>query len=310
VLRILRIAFLLFVAHKICASNFFFASFYWFVGFFRVLLKWVVNIEKEASICGSHTLQVQKGLRIGFLLFICSEIMFFLSFFWAFFHASLSPSVQLGCVWPPTGVSPINPFGLPLLNTAILLLSGASLTCAHKNLLANNSTCLKDISDPCIVILGLTIIFSCGNLFVAILTSVCMIVCMWFSYLWGYDRFLKASAMYLSWTILLGVLFIWVQHKEYVYCSFNISSSVLGSSFFVLTGFHGAHVGIGIIFLFKALMGLLYLELKMLPQKKLGTFIINLFAGPNKPHSKWGQTPQKPHTSPHHHLGLEIAIWY
>jgi len=52
---------------------------------------------------GDHTFTVQRGLRYGMVLFIISEVMFFFTFFWAFFHASLSPTFQINCVWPPLG---------------------------------------------------------------------------------------------------------------------------------------------------------------------------------------------------------------
>jgi len=67
------------------------------------------------------------------VLFIVSEIFFFLSFFWAFFHSSLAPAIQIGSLWPPMGIKSIvfNAFDVPFLNTAILLTSGASITWAH-----------------------------------------------------------------------------------------------------------------------------------------------------------------------------------
>jgi cytochrome c oxidase subunit 3 len=67
-------------------------------------------------------------LRLGFLLFIVSEIMLFFGFFWAFFHGSLSPALEIGSIYPPDGIRVINPFGFPLYNTAILIISGLSVT--------------------------------------------------------------------------------------------------------------------------------------------------------------------------------------
>lgn len=117
-------------------------------GLFNVLLglivlvfsmySWFADIIYEADEEGHHTQLVQKALRYGMFLFIVSEIMFFVSFFWAFFHFSLSPSVFLFCIWPPKGITTIDPWGVPFLNTVILLYSGVTLTATHRALLVNN----------------------------------------------------------------------------------------------------------------------------------------------------------------------------
>ena len=99
---------------------------------------WFRDIIAEASYQGHHTIAVTKGISMGVALFIASEVMFFLSIFWAFFHSSLSPSAELGFSWPPAGIEAINPFELPLLNTVLLLSSGASVTYAHHSLIKGN----------------------------------------------------------------------------------------------------------------------------------------------------------------------------
>ena len=80
---------------------------------------------------------VTNGLKWGIVLFITSEVFFFVSFFWAFFHARLAPNIELGSQWPPLGVQPFNPWEVPLLNTIILVSSGVRVTWCHKAIEVN-----------------------------------------------------------------------------------------------------------------------------------------------------------------------------
>lgn len=96
---------------------------------------WWRDVIREAQYQGHHTPVVQIGMRYGMALFICSEVFFFLAFFWAFFDMALYP--RLG-TWPPEGIVTFDPFDLPLMNTLILLLSGTTVTWAHAALLQNN----------------------------------------------------------------------------------------------------------------------------------------------------------------------------
>lgn len=99
---------------------------------------WWRDVIREATFEGHHTGAVQAGLRMGMILFIVSEIMFFMAFFWAFFHSSLAPTIELGAVWPPKGIEVLNAWEVPFLNTVILLTSGASITWCHHAILAGH----------------------------------------------------------------------------------------------------------------------------------------------------------------------------
>lgn len=193
------------------------------------MIGWWGDVIKESR-RGDHTPVVQIGLRYGMIMFIASEVMFFVAWFWAWFEQWIYAGARLPEVaaawtqWPPEGVTVFDPFHLPLLNTLILLTSGTTVTWAHHALQHDKRGEAK---------LGLLL------------------------------------------TILLGAAFTCVQAYEYAHAEFSFGGDLYGAAFFMATGFHGAHVIIGTIFLTVCLLRLL-----------AGQF-----------------TPQK-------HFGFEAAAWY
>jgi len=189
-----------------------------------LMFVWWRDIVRESTFEGQHTNNVQFGLRLGVLLFIVSEIMFFFAFFWSFFHSTFNPSISLGAVWPPVFLSTLNPWKIPLLNTIILVTSGATVTLSHHAII------------------------------------------------WGSKE--KASQGLVV-TVLLALFFTSLQGIEYFNSPFSIYNTVYGSTFFMLTGFHGFHVLIGTIF--------------------LTICFIRLYFN---------------HFTKEHHFGFEAAAWY
>jgi cytochrome c oxidase subunit 3 len=202
------------------------------IGVAYTMIGWWRDVVREAQVQGHHTRVVQLHHRYGMILFIASEVMFFVAWFWAYFNTALFPAdlhqvartELLGGHWPPKGIETFDPWHLPLLNTLILLTSGTTVTWAHHALLHNDRDGLK----------------------------------------WG-----------LILTIALGLAFTAVQAYEYSHAAFNYAGHIYGATFFMATGFHGAHVIIGSIFLIVCLLRAL--------------------AG---------------HFSPQQHLGFEFAAWY
>jgi cytochrome c oxidase subunit 3 len=184
---------------------------------------WFRDITRE-SLSGKHTTKVQSGLMLGMILFLMSEVMVFFSMFWGFFHASLAPTVELGGVWPPIGITSVDPWSIPLLGSIFLLGSGATCTAAHNAMVTGN----KDVAFGGMVA-----------------------------------------------TVLLGAAFLVLQFNEYRLSEFTIADSVFGTNFLITTGLHGAHVMIGVAFLF--------------------AMTIRLY---------------RDHFTTAHHLGLEFSLWY
>jgi cytochrome c oxidase subunit 3 len=194
-----------------------YGSLVWGLGLLGVLFtfySWWVDVIAEAH-AGDHTPVVSLHLRYGMILFIASEVMFFVGWFWAWFDFSLFP-VPLEVVdgatkslfgeagaadiaqWPPKGLEVLDAMKLPLLNTLILLCSGTTVTWAHHALIHGDRDGLKK---------GLWL------------------------------------------TLVLGTLFTTLQAIEYGEAPFAFGGLNYGTSFFMATGFHGFHVIVGTIFL-------------------------------------------------------------
>ncbi len=140
--------------------------FMFFIGFALVLyvmFAWWSDVVSESRI-GDHTPVVRLGLRYGFILFIMSEIMFFAAWFWSFFKHAIYPmdpnglSPAIDGIWPPVGIETFDPWHLPLINTLILLCSGAAATWAHHALAHENNR--KDMATGLILAVLLGMLFT------------------------------------------------------------------------------------------------------------------------------------------------------
>ncbi len=140
-----------------------FLFFIGFAGVLYVMFAWWSEVVNESGI-GDHTPVVRLGLRYGFILFIMSEIMFFSAWFWSFFKHAIYPmhpdgiSPAVDGIWPPVGIETFDPWHLPLINTLILLCSGAAATWAHHALAHENNR--KDVASGLIIAVLLGVLFT------------------------------------------------------------------------------------------------------------------------------------------------------
>ncbi|GAB5388108.1 MAG: cytochrome c oxidase subunit 3 [Alphaproteobacteria bacterium] len=123
---------------------------------------WWKDVIYEAVVEKAHTPIAKLGMRYGMALFIASEVMFFVAFFWAFFHSALFPTEAIGGVWPPVGIETVPAFGLPFLMTMILLLSGCTCTWAHAEIIrGRNDEAVKALA----MTVGLGVLFTCVQVY-------------------------------------------------------------------------------------------------------------------------------------------------
>ena len=141
-----------------------------FLAVAAVMFFWWKDVIFEAVTEKAHSPIAQIGLRYGMALFIASEVMFFVAFFWAFFDASLFAgevkqflrTAYSGGIWPPKGLETIPPFELPLTMTMVLLLSGCTVTWAHHAVLeGDNKSAIKALG----ITVGLGVVFLCMQIF-------------------------------------------------------------------------------------------------------------------------------------------------
>lgn len=163
---------------------------------------WWLFYRSEFNFEGQNSFNLESGLKSSMLLFISSEVFFFFSFFWSYFHFFLSPTIEIGMEWPPLRVEIFDFLNVPLINTLVLMRSGVTVTIRHHFLIEGKK---------------------------------------------------KLFILFLGVTILLGLIFTGLQAMEYVRSFFSIRDRTFGTSFFMLTGFHGIHVLIGTLFLFVSL---------------------------------------------------------
>lgn len=132
--RLFSVILVFLIWFKLC-FNFFLGALS-FGGVRLILILWLRDIIRERTFQGAHTLLVQGGLKWGLTWFLFREAWFFFSVFWGFFHFRLVPLTRNSSNWPNSGLRTIPPFQIPLLNTAVLLIRGVTVTLSHNEFLA------------------------------------------------------------------------------------------------------------------------------------------------------------------------------
>ena len=203
-------------------------------GVLYTMAGWWRDVIKESR-RGDHTPVVQIGLRYGMILFIASEVMFFVAWFWIFFEMALFGEKRTAFAieevrtawaqWPPVGVEMLDPWHLPLLNTLLLLTSGTTVTWAHHALQTGDRRGAK---------WGLILTIILGVLFTSVQA-------------YEYHHII---------------------HDQNFFNEAAVNSKLYGSAFFMATGFHGFHVLVGTIFLIVCLLRVMAGQFT--PQKHFG----------------------------------------
>jgi cytochrome c oxidase subunit 3 len=183
---------------------------------------WWRDVIRESVVEHDHTPVVKLGLRYGMLLFIASEVMFFVAWFWAYFNTAIFHNDVGIASWPPAGITTLDPWHLPLLNTLLLLTSGTTVTWAHHAIQHGNR---KDAIQGLILTVLLGASFTCVQAY----------------------EYLHAPFTF-GFNNLAKVPFTDVAHTSLAVGVGNFDA-IYGSTFFMATGFHGFHVIVGTIFL-------------------------------------------------------------
>jgi cytochrome c oxidase subunit 3 len=201
------------------------------------MVGWWRDVIQESVVRGDHTPVVKLGLRFGMVLFIASEVMFFVAWFWAYFNSALFPHDVSINSWPPSGIMTLDPWHFPLMNTMILLLSGTTVTAAHHAIQSG---------DKKSAVQGLVLTVLLGMSFTAIQA---------YEYSHAPFTFGFNGAAMSSFTDPAHVSLAIPGQAP----GTGFLGAIYGTTFFMATGFHGFHVIVGTIFLtvclFRAIVG-------------------------------------------------------